>query len=268
MSTNKKRKADGDLDQLTSSSHPKSKRRRFHCKARLRFWWGDRVRLWHQLGSFVFFTENRPSAETPNSTSSQSHYSPLPSIYKPSSSSDTSPLWTSNDHFNASASSFQSDDESSPSLHGSESDGFRQMTTTAKYQPMHYNPAHQINAFDEQPAIKREPMPTLISTTPPKKRIKTEDLSALPTPPPSAGYSAAAAKMMVWPFLANRLACFPRCVLSRKKWVSISPSVSVVMPRLRRKSLKRVNKKGFAVWVTPSQISTIKALIGISTTIQ
>ena len=269
MSTNKKRKADEDPDQLTSSSHSKSKRRRFHCKARRHFWWRDRVCLWHQLESFVSFAENRPSAETSNSTSGQSNYSPLPSIYKPSSSlSDPSHLWTPNDHFNASASSFQSDDESSPSLHGSESDGFRQMATTAKYEPMHYNPVHQINALDEQPAIEREPTPTLISTTPPKKRIKTEDLSALPTPPPSAGYSAATAKMMVRPFLANRLACFSRCVLSRKKWASIRRSVSVVMPRLQRSSLKRVNKKDFAVWVTPSKISTIKVLIGISITIQ
>lgn len=61
---------------------------------------------------------------------------------------------------------------------------------------MIYNPNHRMIKQEEQ-NIKKESLPQLNGTTPQKKKLKNDGISALPTPPPSGGYSANAAKMMV-----------------------------------------------------------------------
>ena len=151
--------------------------RESHCRGALSEWnWSfEFVGNWYR--SVVSFTENRPSTETSNSTSSQPLYSPLPSIYKPSSSSDTSHLWNPHDSFNAS-SSFHSNDDSVRSLNGSESDSFTETKPATNYRTMNYNSVHPISAIDEQPAIKRELTSTLSSTPSPEQEKENRWLSS------------------------------------------------------------------------------------------
>ena len=59
---------------------------------------------------------------------------------------------------------------------------------------MAYNPTYQ-QITTEEHGVKREISPPLNGTPLQTKKIRTDGV--LPTPPPSGGYSAAAARMMV-----------------------------------------------------------------------
>ena len=167
-----------------------------------------------QIFIFIVFIENRPSGDNnpsiirtsvPNII--QPHYSSLISFDKPSSSSsssDISQIWNPINSLNSSFSSTSStsDYEPMPSLYGSEARSNSNLTTTNDLSVI-YNPNHEILKLEESGG-KRESIPQLNGATPLKKRPRNDDLSALPTPPPSSGYSSVSMKMMVRNFILSR----------------------------------------------------------------
>lgn len=66
--------------------------------------------------------------------------------------------------------------------------------TTTDNLSMAYKPNYQPIKLEEH-SINREISPPLNSTPPQTKKLRTDGV--LPTPPPSSGYSSAAARMMV-----------------------------------------------------------------------
>jgi hypothetical protein len=136
-----------------------------------------------------------------NPTIIQPHYSPLALLDKPSSSSpDISHIWNPMNSHNSSFSSTSSTSDygSISSLYGSDTRTTSNLTTTTTINDssMIYNPNYETVKQVEH-NIKRELSPQLNGTPPPKKKSRNDGLSALPTPPPSSGYSSVTAKMMV-----------------------------------------------------------------------
>ncbi|CAF2931903.1 unnamed protein product [Rotaria sp. Silwood2] len=166
----KKRKANEDNEQLSSKSHSKKNR---------------------LLGD-----NNQSTSESSHSSISQIHYTPYASLNKPSSS-ETAHLWSPLDSLNSSFSSTSSncDYDSISSSYGSELRANSNLTTTTDDSSMVYNPNHQIGK-QEVHGAKRELLPQLNGTPPPKKKPRNDGISTLPTPPPSTDFSSVAAKMM------------------------------------------------------------------------
>ncbi len=144
----------------------------------------------------LFYVENRPSTGD-HPTITQLHYSPLPSLTKPSSS-DTSQIWNPVDSFNSSFSSTSSnsDYDSISPLYGSESGSHSSTRTTTDDLSIIYDPNHQ-TIKEEEHGVKQELTLPVHGTPPQKKKIKNDGLSALPTPPSSTGFSSVTAKLMV-----------------------------------------------------------------------
>jgi len=65
---------------------------------------------------------------------------------------------------------------------------------------MIYNPNHQMIKQEEHDT-KRDLSSQLNGTPPQKKKLRTDGISTLPTPPPSTDFSSATAKMMVKNFI-------------------------------------------------------------------
>jgi hypothetical protein len=161
---------------------------------------------------FIVFIENRPSGDnnpsvigTSNPNIIQPHYSSLMSLDKPSSSSssDISHIWNPINSLNSSFSSTSSTSDYEPmsSLYGSEARNNSNLTTTNDLSVI-YNPNHEIIKLEESGG-KRESIPQFNGATPLKKRPRNDELSALPTPPPSSGYSSVTMKMMVRNFILS-----------------------------------------------------------------
>ncbi|CAF3911063.1 unnamed protein product [Rotaria magnacalcarata] len=156
-----------------------------------------------QLSSKLYSKKNRSSAdnnqsivENTDSTISQTHYSPHTSILKPLSS-ETSSLWSPFDSLNSSFSSTSTNSEydSVSSLYETDLPSTNNLITTKNDLSMVYNPNHQMGN-QETASVKRELLPSLNGTPPPKKKSKNDGLSTLPTPPSSSDYSSVTAKMM------------------------------------------------------------------------
>lgn len=178
MATIKKRKADEDDNTASVKSHTKSE-----------FLSIEFLSSHHR----IFRVENRPSADNnqsgnaPNAVITRPQYSSL--SFSTKSLTDHSHIWTPSDSFNSSLSSASSMTEydSMSSSYGIVSKPNSSRTTTD-------DPSLSYNQTEEYGG-KRTISPSLNGTPPQTKKIR--DDGVLPTPPPSGGYSAAAARMMV-----------------------------------------------------------------------